>query len=490
MHTQTLMASLIAASCLLSACNSGSDKSAPETPPDSAVIPPPPPPPAAKPKNVIMFVGDGMGMTTLTAARIYAVGEEGQLTLDTLPESAYIKTYSNDAQVTDSAPSMSAYMTGVKMNNEVVAMSADTLAVPPKAGDSLCPADNGKPVETLLEIAKAAGLATGVVTTTRVTHATPASTYAHSCHRDAENTIAAALVPGGAGYNAKLGDGLNVIFGGGLGYFLPIEAKGKRSDKRDLTAELKAQGYGVVTDKAGFDALDSAKTDKAIALFTASHMSYELDRDPGKEPSLAEMSVKALGILQKNPKGYFLMIEGGRIDHALHETTAKKALHDAVAFDKALAEVLAEVKKTDPKLENTTLVVTADHDHTLVLNGYAKRTGKTTDTEAGVLGLVNDYAEKGKVPVLDADGMPYSIIGFGNGENRADGNRKTFAALTETATSANDYHQEAVIKTAAGSETHGGTDVYLGATGKGAEQFHGFMDNTEVFKALRAASGL
>ncbi|MGE5621670.1 MAG: alkaline phosphatase, partial [Bacillota bacterium] len=164
-------------------------------------------PTAEEPKRVIFFLGDGMGMTTMTAARIYAVGEDGDLTMDTLPETAFVKTFSNDAQVTDSAPSMSAYMTGVKMNNEVLSMSSDTVAKDPIAdanGNKLanaCGSNNGRPVQTLLEIAKSKGLSAGVVTTTRVTHATPAATYAHICHRDLENDIAAALVPGGVGYN-------------------------------------------------------------------------------------------------------------------------------------------------------------------------------------------------------------------------------------------------------------------------------------------------
>ncbi|MHD0148957.1 alkaline phosphatase, partial [Corynebacterium diphtheriae] len=153
------------------------------------------------------FLGDGMGLTTMTAARIYSVGEEGALTMDTLPETAFVKTFSNDAQVTDSAPSMAAYMTGVKMNNEVISMSANTLAIDPGTdanGNKLvnkCGTGNGTPATTLLELAKAKGFAAGVVSTARVTHATPAATYAHICHRDLENDIAAALVPGGTGYN-------------------------------------------------------------------------------------------------------------------------------------------------------------------------------------------------------------------------------------------------------------------------------------------------
>ena len=160
---------------------------------------------AGEATNVIFFLGDGMGPTTVTASRIYKYGEAGQLTMESLKRTARIKTYSLDGQTTDSAPSMAAYMTGVKMRNEVISMSADTQPRDPvtkknytSGADSTCPAGNGTPATTLLELAKAAGKSVGAVTTTTVTHATPAATYAHICNRNGENAIAAQAVPGGA----------------------------------------------------------------------------------------------------------------------------------------------------------------------------------------------------------------------------------------------------------------------------------------------------
>ncbi|HWJ93591.1 MAG TPA: alkaline phosphatase, partial [Telluria sp.] len=208
--------------------------------------------PAAK--NVIFFLGDGMGINTLTAARIFAVGESGDLTIDTLPESAFVKTFSNNAQVTDSAASMAAYMTGVKQNNGVISMSTDTRSIAPgqdKNGNRLVNrCENGTPVPTLAELAQQRGIATGIVTNTSVTDATPATVYAHFCHRKVENDIAAAMVPGGAGFNTALGKGLDVVFGGGVQFFTPFENGGKRSDGRDLLAELSARGFRVATSPA------------------------------------------------------------------------------------------------------------------------------------------------------------------------------------------------------------------------------------------------
>jgi len=441
------------------------------------------------PRNVIFFIGGGLGLNTMTAARIYAVGEEGDLTLDTLPDVAFVKTYSNNAQVTDSAAAMSAYMTGMKVNNEVISMSADTRAVKPAAnGSSACGSGNGKPVATLLELAAQNGRATGVVTTTRVTQATPAATYAHTCHRDLESDIAVMLAPGGAGYNHALGSGLDVVLGGGTDYFLPSARGGKRADGRDLLAEMKSGGYAYTATAAQFRALDARRIQRLLGLFSPSHMAYDLDRDVSKEPSLAEMTVKAMEVLARNRKGYFLMVDGGRIDHALHETLARKALQDVVAFDAALKAAIAKARETDPELKNTLIVATADHDHTLHLNGYAQRTGKTTPSNPGVLGLVKRYSNGALAK--DLDGAPYTIIGFGTGEHRLNASRAQLARLDQSTVAAATYHQEAVVQTSADRETHGGADVFLGAIGRGAESFRGTIENTRVFELVRAAAGL
>jgi len=475
MDKMTTLVAVLAASCLMTACNLDNNSAK-----KNATV--------STPKHVLFFLGDGMGITTLTAARIYSVGEDGTTTIDALPETAFIKTYSNDSQVTDSAPSMSAYMTGVKSNNGVISMNAEATQ------ESDCSISKGSAVTTLLELAKAKSWGTGVVTSTRVTHATPAATYAHICNRDLENDIAAQLVPGGTGFNSKLADGLDVILGGGRKqFFSATNLSGGRSDGRDLITELQAKGYTYASTKTELTAADNSK--KLIGLFNNSHLSYDLDRQKDSastEPSLTDMTEKAIDVLSSNKNGFFLMVEGGRIDHALHDTNAKRALQDSVAFDNAIAAAITKMKTIDPELKNTLIVVTADHDHTLVLNGYAQRTGKTTDSQAGVLGLVKNYpgAPAGEASV-DADGMPYSIIGFGNGSNRVDGARNTVAALTDESVSADDYRQEVVVEVGTpGSETHGGTDVFLGAMGMGADDFHGVIENTAVFGKVKTIAGL
>ncbi len=447
---------------------------------------------AGEATNVIFFLGDGMGPTTVTASRIYKYGEAGQLGMEQLKRTARIKTYSNDAQTTDSAPSMAAYMTGVKMNNEVLSMSADTKAYNgttpyvTSAGDSTCPATgNGSPAVTLLELSKAAGKAVGAVTTTRVTHATPAATYSHICHRDGENDIAAQFVPGSGKYNAALGTGVDVLLGGGWRHFVPNTVSGgKRTDGKDLTALLQTAGYTYVSSGTAFKAIDPAATNKLVGLFNKDHLNYELDRAKAgnniDEPSLADMTEKAIKILQKNGKGYFLMVEGGRIDHALHGTNAKRALEDTIAFDDAIKRALSLVD-----LKNTLIVVTADHDHTMTFNGYSHKGNN-------ILGKVTDIKQttvQGKaVLATAADSKPYTALVFGNGGGPRKASRDD---LTNVDTTADDYIQEVGVNLGAvGNETHGGGDVMLLSTGAGNSNFKGTMVNTKVFSLVKSAMGL
>jgi len=434
--------------------------------------------PAAK--NVIFFLGDGMGSTTITAARIFKYKEEGLLHMERLERSARIKTYSNDAQTTDSAPSMGAYMTGIKINNDVISM-ADAKPISPRKdanGNATidgCLPGNGRAVPTLLELAKAKGKAVGAVTTTEMTHATPASTFAHACDRDAAYSIAAQIVPGGSGYNAALGDGVDVLMGGGRNLFTPFDAQRNpkgRADGRDMLAEFAARGYTVAADRAQMLAAKPGR--KFIGLYSdASHLDYDIERR-ASQPALSEMALKAVDMLSTDPDGFFLMVEGGKIDHALHDTNAKRALVDTIAFDDAIKAVLDKMRVLDPGLRNTLIVVTADHDHTIVMNGYAKRGNP-------ILDIVRNYSDG--LPAKDADGKTYTTLVFGNGPKRL---AERVDVVSEEALD-KDFHQETGIRQS--SETHGGGDVKLFATGAGSHVFKGTMENTKVFHLMKAAFG-
>ncbi len=497
---------------------------------------------AGEARNVIFFLGDGMGPVTVTAARIYkgekqlaaqpgslVSPERANLVMQSLPYAARVKTFSLDGQTTDSAPSMAAYMTGVKMRNEVISMSSDTTAVDGtgkqyiNGEDTTCPPTNGKAVDTLLELAKAKGRSVGAVSTTRVGHATPATTYSHICNRNGYNTIAEQSVPGHANYNPKLLDGVDVLLGGGQRNYLPVATNpgSKRTDGVDLVAAMKAKGYTYVDTGTKLKAIDTAATGKLLGLFSQSEMAYELDRVKQSldQPSLSEMTEKALGVLSKNDKGFFLMVEGGRIDHALHGTNAKRALEDTLAFDTAIQTALDFMNKKDPGLKNTLVVVTADHDHAIAFNGYPKIGNP-------ILGLVNGYAD-GK-PSKAADGKPYTALVFGNGGRpgsisygeandpnatpdsiakkindskvNSEDSKKPWIAPARAAsrddqtamdTTDDNFLQEVGINLGSpGAETHGGGDVMLFAGGAGSKIFKGTMENIKVFNKVKEAAGL
>ena len=456
-------------------------------------------------KNLILFIGNGYGIVPMTATRIYAVGEKGELAIDRLPQTALVRTSSRNAQSADDAAAMSAYMTGVKVNNGVLSQTADTRPYDenglPHAthGETTCPtAGNGARAVTLLELAKASGRAAGIVTTARVTESTTAASFAHLCNRGAENSIAGQLVPGGPDANRQLGEGIDVVLGGGWQNFLPKDDPrgSSRSDTRDLFAEMRARGYTVIGRQIELAALgrgaqagaqsDAQPVGKLIGLFNRSRMNFDIDRAGTTEPSLAEMTTRAIDLLQRNPAGYLLIVEGGRIGDAFDRSQARKGLHEGRAFDDAINAAIEQVRALDPELRNTVIVVTANHDHTLVMNGNSALVGRTSEIRPGILGVVHAYDQPSQIAV-DASGRPYTTLVFGTGEKRVKGPRSAAPAISDLVLGERDSRYEAAVEV---SEATGGADVMLGAVGQYADRFHGTLENTQVFSLLREALGL
>lgn len=471
-------------------------------------------------KNVILFVGDGMGISTVTAARILEgqikgmLGEENVLSFGHFPFSGLAKTYNVDAQTPDSAGTMTAMMSGVKTDVGTIGLDEDVAR-----GD--CTTVAGNELTTALELAEIAGKSTGIVSTARITHATPAATYAKSADRDWEDNsdmpsdaidagcsdIAAQLVEFEPNLEARYTgldvDGLEVVLGGGRRHFLPKDAsynvekaaaagaEGDRTDGRDLTAEWKtAYADGVyVNTKAEFDAVDPETTGHLFGLFNESHMQYEADRhnDIAGEPSLRSMTSKAIQLLDNNDDGFFLMVESGRIDHAHHAGNAYGALTDTIEFAEAVATA---VQLTNA--EETLIIVTADHSHVFTIAGYPKRGNP-------ILGKVVPVGANG--PAMAADGMPYTTLGYTNGlgfrnlgmvtdadasyNAAADAGRKDLL-LVDTETPG--FHQETLVPL--GSETHAGEDVGVYASGPGAALVTGTNEQNIIFHVMDYAADL
>ncbi|MFC2953130.1 alkaline phosphatase [Marinicaulis aureus] len=449
-----------------------------------------------KAKNVILFIADGMDPTTVAVARIYdgqSRGEEGEenlLSFERFPNLAMSKTYNTDMQVPDSAGTMSAMATGYKTR-------VGHISVKKEVPRSDCAASLSAHAPTFVEIAEQAGLSTGVISTARLTHATPAATYAHVPDRDWESD--AALPEGVYEMGCRdiasqlidfsYGDGVDFAMGGGRGNFLPQDAQdpeddertGWRKDGRNLTAEwvAKSDKHEFVWNKAQFDAIDPATDPRVLGLFESSHLEYEADRenDAAGEPSLEEMTRKAIDVLSRNDKGFVLMVEAGRVDHAHHGGNAARALKDAQEYSQAVAAAREMTNEND-----TLIIVTADHGHTLTFAGYP---GKGNN----ILGLVRYVSDEGESKLMLAeDDKPYTTLGYANGPGSVyhEGIDHAERPIGDEATVAGvDYLQPSLVPT--GSETHGGQDVTIYASGPDAYLFSGVVEQNYIFHVMMDA---
>ncbi|XP_077397317.1 alkaline phosphatase, tissue-nonspecific isozyme [Festucalex cinctus] len=434
-------------------------------------------------KNILFFLGDGMGITTYTAARILKgqlqnhTGEETVMTMDTFPHVGLAKTYSVDFQIADSAATATAYLCGVKTNLNTIGVSA-------AARNGVCKSQKGNEVTSILKWAKDAGKSVGIVTTTRVQHATPATSYAHSASRkwysDADMP-ASAKRDGCTDISAQLlnNTDIDVIIGGGRKYMTPwgtkdpeyprdYSSRGKRQDKRNLISEWQNQKMGKVAhyvwNKTDFDAVDPETTDYLMALFEPGDLRYEAERDPNMDPSIVETTEKAIRILRKNPKGFFLLVEGGRIDQAHHEGRAYMALHEAVALDYAIAKGLELTNE-----EETLTIVMADHSHPFTFNGYPFR----------------GQSILGKSPLWAKDMLPYTTLMYGNGPGHKIING-TRPDIRNVNTKTKEYVQLSAVPT--DSATHSGEDVAVLARGPMAHLFHGVQEQNYIAHAMAYAA--
>ena len=466
-----------------------------------------------KAKNVILFLGDGMSLTTVAAARIFEgqakgqPGEENLLSWERFPATAFSKTYNTDAQTPDSAGTMTAIATGVKTHMGAIGVSAGSR---PDCADSL-----GKTAISWLQLADSADLATGIVTTARLTHATPGATYAHSPDRNWEATVPEAAAAAGCRDIAqqlldapRYGRGPQVVLAGGRSFFTPKgvtdpeypAVQGRRVDGRNLIAEWQAANpTGQYLWNAQQFAAHAATAPAVLGLFEPEHMQYEHDRakDPAGEPSLAEMTRAAIANLSRNDKGFVLLVEGARIDHANHAGNAYRALSDTVAMSDA---VRAAAEATNP--DDTLIIVTADHSHTLNFVGYPARGNPIMDK-------VRDRGGEDGVGALtlalDATGKPYTTLSYANGpgytgasDSQPEGPKthphraRTYSAangrpdLTAVDTAHPDYMQEALVPMRA--ESHGGEDVGIWARGPGSHAVRGTLEQNSIYHVIVQAT--
>lgn len=451
-------------------------------------------------KNIILVVGDGMSLTTATAARILRgqrrgqSGEDTDLVWDTFPAVALAKTYNIDAQTGESSACATALLCGVKARYETLGLDAG-------GKFNNCASTIDAKVTSLVDWAHDAGKSSGIVTTARITHATPAALYAHAPSRYWEDDsrvpptvrkdckdIALQLVEN------EPGRSINVIMGGGRRHFLPTitqdpehpNREGRRLDGRNLAEDwarekkrrrLRAQ---YIHSKEQLAKLDPRAVDYVLGLFEYSHMEFNAERGavtdtkdaaagtPVKadDPSLAEMTRAALSILLKNDKGFFLLIEGGRIDHAHHYNNPYRALDETLELETAL---LAALERVNPA--ETLIVVTADHGHVMTFGGQATPRGHP------VLGA--------DTVVSDIDGLRYTTLLYGTGPGHSEP-RALPLNSSSSVTPADAVHAAAVPRQWA---THGGEDVPIYALGPMATVlFAGVVEQSYIPHAIAYAA--
>lgn len=306
-----------------------------------------------QPKYVFLLIGDGMGIAQKQLAKYYVQQSTGQreyvMAMEKFPVTGVNTTHSSNSLITDSAAAGTALATGTKTNNNII---------------SKLP--NGKDLKTIAEAAKEKGMATGIITTTTITHATPAVFASHNISRNNEQEIALDY----------LDSDVDFFAGGGVSYFLPKSYNengkdpmgnalySKRKDEINVLEELKNNNYKVFYGEKSaneFNDYQPKKDEKIFAAFTNSHLPYEIDRiNQGKKiPSLAEMTKKAIDKLSLNQNGFFMMVEGGKIDHACHAHDPVAAVNDTLAFDEVVKTAYDFYTKYP---EETLIVVTADHE--------------------------------------------------------------------------------------------------------------------------------
>nr|XP_012227449.1 PREDICTED: alkaline phosphatase-like isoform X2 [Linepithema humile] len=426
-----------------------------------------------------------MGMSTLTAARILSgqrrgnTGEEAQLAWDDFPAVALARTYNMNAQVGESSACATALLCGVKANYETVGLDSS-------ARFEDCSTSTNAHVPSLIKWAQDQGKSTGLVTTTRVTHATPAALYAHAVSRywEDDGKVPPAARPSCKDIARQLledepGRNITVVLGGGRRHFVPKvtvdpeepDKEGRRLDGRNLIEEWsrnlrrKKIPASYVANKEQFENIDPDKVSRLLGLFAYSHMDFDVDRNTNDtgDPSLTDMTIKALRILNNNPNGYFLFVEGGRIDHAHHYNNAYRALDETLALEAAVQAVMKEVDLTE-----TLLVVTADHSHVLTLGGLATHRGNPI------------FGSDSKVS--DVDGQPYTTLLYSNGP----GYTQPRNILREAG---KDSTQTAGVPRA--WATHGGEDVPVFAIGPLANVlFSGSIDQSYIPHAIAYAACL
>jgi len=427
---------------------------------------------AEQAKNIIFMIGDGMGPAHIHITWLYATRYLGKnlvmIEIMNKGQTAYMVNDTADSTVTESAAAAVQMATGVKVLSRSVGIGPD-----------------GRVLKMILEMAKEKGKATGLVTTSGITDATPAAFVAHVERRSEEERIAEQLVS----------SNVNILFGGRKAFFLPEAEKGKRKDVWNLMHEAKRNGYTLVSTA---EEMRNAQGEKILGLFNPGNMLFEIDRKGSQEPSLAEMTSKALDVLSRNKSGFFLMVEAGRIDHAAHMNDIGALLWDTLAFDEAI-RVAYEFQKAHP---DTLLIITADHETGgLVVLPFSQTGREYEGINLEAISKIKDSSERrnkemGEDPSsekikeimkkyydIDLTEEQVKVIRE-NPLKQLDPKHFYYGRNSSIAFVLRPYHRVGWA-----TDSHSGTPLFLWGIGPGSKKLKGWKHNTEVFKIMKEAYG-
>ncbi|AJE53624.1 alkaline phosphatase [Paenibacillus jamilae] len=420
-------------------------------------------------KNVIILIPDGMANDATALARWY---KGSSLTLDSMA-SGMVRTHSADAPIADSAPAGTAFATGHKSHTGYVGVLPDEATMPGQ--QPIAAGDAKKPVASILEASKLAGKSTGIIATSEIMHATPADFTAH--YPDRKNYDALSMQQA---YN-----GVDVVLGGG-GKFL--EPAG-RKDGQDIIAQIKDQGYDFVTTPEG---LKNSTSNKLWGSFSPEALAYNLDRDASKEPSLAEMTTKAIDVLSKNDKGFFLMVEGSKVDWAAHANDPTGIISDVLSFDDAVKVALDYAKQN----QNTVVVAVTDHGNGGLTIGSSDTTSNYDKTP---LASFIDPLKKAK---LTGEGLEAKLNADRSNIKEVLSTYFGITDLTDEEVKTIKNAKEGSVNYAVGpmiskranigwtTGGHTGGDVVLYTYAPNGDRPSGVIDNTDVNKYMTRVLGL
>ncbi|PYI42477.1 MAG: hypothetical protein DMF12_06700 [Verrucomicrobia bacterium] len=391
-----------------------------------------------KPFGIILFVGEGLSPARLAPTRAYAAGAGTRLNLDSMEHAALVINYSKDFAAPDQAAAATAIATGDRVTNRAIATNGD-----------------GKPIKSIVELARERGRATGLVTDTKLTDPTNAVFYAHPSEPSDAEKIAAEFVDRG---------NIDIAMGGGAAQFLPVTKKGERQDKRDLLLELRGNGFDIVRTRAELEAVPAWRRPKLFGIFSTGELAFANQvEEKSQQPSLSDMVRRAIQLLQYNVGGYLLVVDAGLMRKAAQENNGERTLGQTVELDRAVG-----VARSYGGSRATIIICGDVAIGGFSLNGFPFR----KDSGIALLG----FNSAGQPWITWATG-PHGDKSYGAAKipGKQDGN-ETKEPEQEQPEPAAFYTKSALITV---------EDVVAFGNGPGTDALEGVVESTAVFEILR-----